>query len=442
MALQDVELPVRSRVYQRDANNVASIPLHIHPGARARVLHNTETIIPWHEPKGAIRSVPVGGPYTIEIETGTHKVIRIHGILVGDLWILAGQSNMDGCGKLIDLESPSRMVHAYYYSETWDIAEDPLCVLVDSIDPVHWPCDEKDLGRARDDDHQFREHGAGLGIRFGKELYKALQVPIGLIVCSHGGTSIEQWDPSLKNKGGDSMYGSMYRRVQVCGGNVKGMLWYQGESNANPETCDAYKQRMKNLIKAVRRDLKTPDLPFLMAQIGRFFIDETQFPSAPWNKIQQVQLELENELDQVATVATIDGTLSDAIHFNARSMRLTGARLAELALVIAYGRTGTKGLSPENIRCTDMHRTEVRIRYRNVRGQLQPGRKIWGFFVETPEGVRIPIVDSKTSGNTVILTLGCSAPAKSRLWYGRGTNPTTNLHDMMFAAPVFGPVVI
>lgn len=441
MTLHEVELPVRGRVYQRDDDNKAAIPIHIHPGARVRVLHNMETIIPWHEPQGAIESVPTGGPYTIEIETGIHKTIRVHGILVGDLWVLAGQSNMDGCGKLVDLETPSRMVHAYYYSEMWDVAQDPLCVLVDSIDPVHWPCEEKDLGRARDEDHHFREHGAGLGVRFGKELYKTQQAPVGLIICSHGGTSIEQWDPALKDKGGNSMYGSMYRRVKACGGKVRGVLWYQGESNANPETCDTYKPRMKALIKAMRRDFKNPELPFLMAQIGRYFIDETQLPSAPWNKIQQVQLELEEELEQVATIATIDGSLSDAIHLNARSLRITGARLAELARVVAYKGKGTKGLRPETIRYTDMHRTEIRIRYRNVRGQLQPGRKIWGFYIEAPDGDRIPVLDSKTSGNTVILTLDRSAPAKSKIWYGRGTNPITNLHDDLFAAPVFGPVI-
>lgn len=430
------------RVYQRDTSGNASIPLS-HPGAvSARVLKGPRVLIPWHETAGEIRGVPSGGPYTVEIRPVNGPRSKVSGILVGDLWVLAGQSNMDGCGSLLEVESPSANVHAYYYDETWGVAREPLCVLADSIDPVHWPCEAEELPRIREEDHQFRDRGAGIGIRFGKDVYKATGVPIGLIICSHGGTSIEQWDPALRSQAGHSLYGSMMRRVAACGNRIAGMLWYQGESNATPETCETYQNRMRDFIHAVRKDLQTPRLPFLTVQIGRFFIDELVFPPAPWDRIQQIQLELAREMDNVALIASIDSTLSDAIHNDAISGRRLGARLAKVALGMAYEEAGALPLMPGEIGFADAQRTEIRIQYHSIQGKLAPASGIQGFFAEDQEGRRIPIVSAKTQGPQVVLRLACVPEGPVRLWYGRGCNPVTNLHDAVFAAPVFGPVTV
>ncbi len=69
-------------------------------------------------------------------------------------------------------------------------------------------------------------------------MVEATGVPIGLVACAHGGTSMEQWNPAKKDEGGKSLYGSMLRQFQLAGGKVKGVLWYQGESDANGEACE------------------------------------------------------------------------------------------------------------------------------------------------------------------------------------------------------------
>jgi len=431
--------PIKYQVYQRGKDGKATIPLGSGDTARVRVLKGRKTAIPWHRTEGEIKGVPVGGPYTIEIEPQAGRAYRVGGVLVGDLWVLAGQSNMDGCGKLVDLEPPSRMVHCFYYDETWGIARDPLCRLVDSIDPVHWPCPEAELAKAREEDHKFREAGAGLGVRFGKEVHKATGVPVGLVMCSHGGTSIEQWDPKLKNEGGRSLYGSVLRRIGVCGGRVAGMLWYQGESNGNAESSAFYKERMKSFIKAVRRDLKSPGLPFIQVQIGRVLVDETAFPPEDWNRIQEVQLEIASEMQNVGVAAAVDCGLSDAIHLDALGGRRMGSRLAELALVMAYGKKGPASLAPGKIAFADRKRACLRVQYRNVRGRLAPRSGVFGFWVED-RGGRVAIVNATAAGDSVELRLERSALPGARLWYGRGCNPTVNLRDQVFAAPVFGPV--
>ena len=435
-----VKMPAKNRVFQRNTKGTATISFEAAAPVEARVRLGKKTVVAWKKTSGTVRGVPTGGPYTLEVRTPDGRIHRSTGLLVGDLWVLAGQSNMDGCGKLVGLEPPSRMVHCYYYNEKWALAKDPLCTLLDSIDPVHWSCPEEELPAAREQERIHRDVGGGLGVRFGKALFKATGIPIGLIMCSHGGTSIEQWDPKRKREGGGSLYGSMIRRIEACGGRVTGVAWYQGESNANADTSAFYKANMKNFIQTVRRDLKAPKLPFLQVQLSRFFGDPSGFPPDYWNRIQQIQLEISQEIKGVGLAAAIDCGLSDMIHIDSTSQRLMGTRLAELALVLAYRKKAPLGLVPKRIVVSPRDRRTVRILYKNVRKRLFPASEVRGFWVESAEGARIPIASARANGNEVILTLEQPLQGGARLWYGRGCNPATNLHDACFAGPVFGPV--
>jgi hypothetical protein len=76
---------------------------------------------------GEIRRVPVGGPYRIEVRVaGEKESAVIRGVLVGDLWLLGGQSNMEGHGDLIDVEQPHELVHSFDLADEWQVAEEPL----------------------------------------------------------------------------------------------------------------------------------------------------------------------------------------------------------------------------------------------------------------------------------------------------------------------------
>ncbi len=63
---------------------------------------------------------------------------------------------------------------------------------------------------------------------------------------------MDQWNPAWKDREGESLYGSMFRRVQGAGGRVRGVLWYQGESDANPKGDAPFLQRFEAFVKAVR----------------------------------------------------------------------------------------------------------------------------------------------------------------------------------------------
>ena len=120
---------------------------------------------------GTLTGVPVGGEYTLELQLVRDRAVvgraSVSRLLVGDIWITAGQSNMDGCGKLIGLEPPSRYVHAYYFDDRWDTAADPLCWYNEAVDPIHWATDDPTILRdAARNDRRFRQQGAGPAVAF------------------------------------------------------------------------------------------------------------------------------------------------------------------------------------------------------------------------------------------------------------------------------------
>lgn len=398
--------------------------------------------------KGVIENLRVGGPYTVEVR-GSGKLKRIPGILVGDLWLLAGQSNMDGCGALVDLEPPHKMVHCFYYDESWGIAKDPLCLLRESIDPVHQMTDDpEELEKARHCERAFAERGAGLGVRFGKDMYKATGIPVGLLMCSHGGTTLAQWDPALKGEGGKSLYGSMLRRVREAGGNVKGCLWYQGESDAiTPPAHGAnYRADFRNFIDNLRQDLHAPRLPIIYAQLA---VHHT-WNAVPeeiegWDKVQADQLAIEDEVGNTAMVSTIGMTISDPIHLDSRSLRILGSQMALIAQRMCFGKDVQVGPRPVRIFFSDDRRTRLVVEYDRCNGSLQPRIGVMGFTLwdgETPLEI-VKRERSKDNPCSVALSLAAPAPKGSKLWYGRGLYPVCNLKDSRgFAAPVFGPVAV
>jgi len=362
--------------------------------------------------------------------------------LVGDLFILAGQSNMDGCGKLVDCERPSPLVRCFYYDDRWGIAEDPLCRYNEAVDPVHWGLDVTEENREQwaHFDRDFRVAGAGLGVRFGKEIARRHGVPVGLIACSHGGTSLDQWSPDLAHLGGRSLYGSLLRRVRAVGGKVAGCLWYQGESDANADAAPHFRAKLTRLIQAIRRDLEQPDLPFLQVQLGPFYGEPADaFPE--WNRVQTEQIAIEKDVPNVTTVAAIDLELSDAIHIGTAGEKTLGVRLAHLASRLVYGDM-SREIGPRFAGATvSQDRRKIEVCFASVNGSLGPRSGFPGFTVDVG-GQAIPLPERKLRGaDTVVLGLREALPPGAVLWHGRGLNPAVGLRDRAgLPVPVFGPV--
>jgi sialate O-acetylesterase len=493
--------PVAFRVYQRDRNDRADVPVVLDGPEGATVtgagalLAGTTQVNDVRFEDGKLVGLPTGGPYTITVQiryaSNELRLLAASNVFVGDLWVLAGQSNMQGVGDLVDVTPPSDRVMLLGMDGKWRRAEEPLHWLVDSPDPVH-SGDPATRARRSAEEHKTRTKGAGLGLPFAEAMVRATGAPVGLIACAHGGTSMAQWDPARKGERGNSLYGSMLGQLRRAGGKVKGVLWYQGEAEANPEKSRAYPKTFADFIEAVRSDFHQPDLPFYFVQIGRFVHEGS--PQA-WNAVQDAQRRLAERVPNTAVVATVDLELDDAIHVGTQGLKRVGRRLARVALRELYGQAGATTPTFDRVNKGSGNTLVVRFKgvniapesgggpgagmgasagmgfggtggmvapgagFRQVAVQappngpgtsatslvgLKPARHIAGFSIRKEDGTEIPLIfDAVVGGahDTVILKLTGPVPEGASLWYGYGYDPHCNLTDALdMAVPVFGPV--
>jgi sialate O-acetylesterase len=231
-----LEEPVAYRVYQRDRNDRAEIAVVIHSSRRdlslvAAQLSGLPEGANSKFADGKFSDVPTGGPYRLVAAVkvaGKEETMTVGPLFVGDLWVLGGQSNMVGYGDLIDVVPPHPKVMALGMDGRWVRAQEPLHWEIDAVDPVHLdllgPAFADPAARAgfSQDHHKGRGQGAGLGLPFAVSLAEQTGVPIGLLTCAHGGTSMAQWSPAKKGEGGRSLYGAMLLHIRRAGGRVKG----------------------------------------------------------------------------------------------------------------------------------------------------------------------------------------------------------------------------
>ncbi len=396
---------------------------------------------------GALKLVPVGGPYRLEVRLqGTDSSLSVANLLVGDLWVLAGQSNMEGHGDLVDVEQPSPLVHSFDMSDHWEIAEEPLHTTVSAADPVHWPLNaqhqpERLQGQALETYKANRKKGAGLGLPFAVEMVARTGVPVGLIPCAHGGTTMEEWNPALKDRGGDSLYGAMYRRVQAVGGRVKGILWYQGESDATPKYSAAFLARFESFVKAVRTDFQQPNLPFYYVQIGRH-IDNSNVED--WDRIQLAQVRAEGEIPHSGMVAAVDLQLDDNIHIATQDLKRLAHRLVNRVCLDLFPRVKGFGSMKPGPHPVDAVYSPgvVKVNFSGVNGRLKSEGPLSGFSIRDAKGEWLPLIYKTkvdpAEASTVSLYVQGKVPEDATLWYGFGKDPYCNLHDDAdMAAPVF-----
>ncbi len=402
--------------------------------------------------EASVRELPVGGPYRIDIRIASGNGERVedrgtvHNILVGDLWILAGQSNMQGYGVMQDVEPPSTQVYMFGMDDRWQVAETPVHRLYEAKDGVYHNKIQDGHEKMRCE----RRKGACLALSFAREMLERTGVPIGLIPCAHGGTSMDQWSPDLRDKGGDSLYGATLRRFKASGGKVKGMLWYQGEAEASPGGASAFKDKFLNLIASFRRDFNQPNLPFYYVQIGRYVSPDNEW----WNKVQEEQRQVQAQIPPPAgMVASIDLRLDDAIHIGTPDLKRAGVRLAHLALRDLFGHTEIQtGPRPTTAKVVPSIWKRIVVQFDSINGKLVSDGRLNGFSVRKSNGEEILCIYDQTinpdNPSQVFLDFQVDwgdnvLPDDAWLWYGYGNNPYCNLRDERdMACPVFGPMKI
>lgn len=229
------------------------------------------------------------------------------------LFLLVGQSNMAGRGVVAPADKiPRPRVLMLDKSGAW----------VPAVDPLHF-----DKPAA----------GVGLGRSFAEAIAAATPgVTIGLIPCAVGGSPIDAWSPGFYYQPTQSHpWDDALRRAQLAlpAGTLKGILWHQGESDSNRELAPAYAAKLHALIARFRAELRAPNVPFIVGQLGRF-------AGAPWNEfkteVDRAHRELPAKVPHTAFVSAEGLTdKGDNTHFDSESCREFGRRYAEAYLKLA-----------------------------------------------------------------------------------------------------------
>ena len=372
-----------------------------------------------------LNGIPCGGPYRIELSLQDEKLL-VSDVLVGDLWILGGQSNMQGAGYITGkrLNTENRL-RAYYMDDKWGMAQEPIGRVEISRIQAHLKLLNPHTPQ-KSRKNPFNR-GASPALPFAMERYKQTGIPQGLIACAHGGVTIGMWDPATKKQGTDSLYGAMLERVHRNGGRITGMLWYQGCSDTTDALYPHFEQATLHFFRTLRKDLKAPNLPIVQAQIARQLYN-TQAEEKGWSVIREAQRNMPRRIRNLLTVPTIDLATDDSVHLNEEAYFILGRRMAEAMQTILR----EPGALPPPIVLdrAALHYNrkrglnDVYVYYKNVVGALQSSGRASGFsFGPNNENLAF---STQLKGNCVILK--CVRVTNS-FAYGWGQNPYCNITD-------------
>lgn len=395
--------------------------LPVVPWQTARLLGHTD----WEV---TIERIPAGGLYRVETrlaldgappEWGLAGDV-IHHVGVGDLWVIAGQSNAAGYGRGPVVDPPRLGIHILRNDETWDIAAHPLNDPAGSTHP----------------NREIANPGHSPYLSFARRLNEALGFPIGLIQTALGNSRLAQWNPDENPDA--PLYRNLLHCVRLAGARVRGVLWYQGESDTNPGLAETYEARFAQFVARLRADLDSPGLPIVLAQLNRYTGLQSPEEHRGWSRVREAQRNA-RKLGKVAVVPTLDLPLSDDCHIRPEGNLLLGLRKAEAALAMAYGK-GPSVQAPDIAKATrGIDGRSVDLVFANVASRLQfvaPGEG--GFVVEDERGHAAVRAARCVSRDGVRLTLERAVAGQACVHGAFGANPPANLRDAEQNAPILG----
>ena len=382
--------------------------------------------------------VGVGGPFSMTV--AGNNTIALEDILMGDVWVCSGQSNMGWPVKNVN-DSEKEIAQA-------DFPEIRLFTVPREM--ATQPQDRLSEGSWQSCSPETIPDFSAVAYFFGRELTRHLNVPIGLIHSSWGGTRIESWispeatgeyrqepgfaDELLATKlPGQSgkvkpneipssvlFQGMIHPLLQYL---LKGVIWYQGEANVAEAT--AYHSLFPALIRDWRDRWSAGAFPFLFVQLANFHPPVDTPQPSEWAELREAQaatLSLEN----TGMAVTIDVGEADDIH--PRDKQTVGHRLALAARHVAYGETiEYSGPVYDDMEVED---NSIRIYFEHADAGVKTpqGKPIKGFAI-AGEDRQFVWADATIEGNTVVVSSE-AVPEPVAVRYAWSDNPDgANLYN-------------
>lgn len=303
----------------------------------------------------AVQTPQAGGPYSITFNDG--EKTTLNDILIGEVWICSGQSNMEMPMKGFKNQPVEGAVQDILHS-----SDSQLRLFTVKRTSKLTPIDTVSGSWAAAAPASVREFSA-TAYYFGRELRQILGVPVGLIVTAWGGSACEAWmtadwlkafpdakipvtesDIKSKNRTPTVLYNGMLH--PLIGYTMRGVIWYQGEDNV--PRYQTYADMLTTMVRGWRTEWAQGEFPFYFCQIAPYDYSLIKMqPSSAFLREQQSRAEL--MIPNCGMAVLMDAGLEYGIH--PRKKNLVGQRLAMLALNKTYG---IEGLTAESAYYKDM----------------------------------------------------------------------------------------
>ena len=285
-----------------------------------------------------------GGPHTITIKGSS--TVTIDDVLIGEVWVISGQSNMqlplkgglDGnfIEGGLDAIVNSKNDRIRFFTVKQNASLKPM----DNVN-----------GRWEKAAPSTSGSFSAVGYFFAQQLEKVLDVPIGIIVTAWGASTAEAWtDSSTLNDLGLGSAEKMAKMKQqtpsvlynalihpLIGYGIKGVLWYQGE--ANRPNANEYEKIVNAMVTSWRKQWNIGDFPFYYVQIAPFNYGKNNSAF-----LREAQLKSSQSLQNAEMVVTLD--VGDCTQIHPSKKREVGKRLSYVALAKDYGISGYDFKSP------------------------------------------------------------------------------------------------
>lgn len=293
-----------------------------------------------------------GGPYEITFSDGDELVLK--NVLIGELWICSGQSNMEMPMKGFTSQPVMGGNKAILHSSNPNLRLF-TAQRQSSLVP------EKNLtGTWQEAKPETVREFSATAYYFGREIESVLQVPVGLLTIAWGGSSCEAWMsedmlkafPDLKipqkkeevkraHQDPTLLYNGMFH--PIIGLVFRGVIWYQGETNCN--RADQYADLFANLIHGWRNKCSLGEFPFFYCQIAPYDYSVTKSQNHLNSAyLREAQAKVEQMVPNTGMAVLIDVGFNEGIHpYNKEA---SGERLALLALNKTYGMNGFASQAP------------------------------------------------------------------------------------------------
>jgi sialate O-acetylesterase len=399
--------------------------------------------------KVELSPLATGGPFEMTI-SGKNK-LTLHNVVVGEVWICSGQSNME-----MAVASTARALGGVRNADQEIAAANFPMIRQFAVKRAVAGQPQDDMqGQWVAASPQTAGEFTATGFFFARELHKTLGVPIGLINSSWGGTPAEAWtraaalaaEPALASIGKDweqkladypkllekfrqeldewhqaslkadaegkpappapqfpadprsnpwrpaGLFNGMIEPLIPYG--IRGVIWYQGESNAG--RAYQYRKLFPVMIQDWRRVWGQGDFPFLFVQLAGFM--QNSAPNTAWAELREAQL---MTLSLPKTGMAVAADIGEPYDIHPRNKQEVGRRLALAAQAIAYGKNVT--YSGPIYESKSLQGNKIRLRFKHASGGLvaKGGERLRGFEI-AGEDRKFVSAEARIEGDTVVV---------------------------------------